>query len=258
MSEIFKPNATRLKIAFGIALPLSIFVHNPITDVIDVFLRKPLANALSNTVLAGLIFIAMWHFQPWTRSRLRWPKLGLKWIVVAAIFAYQLIPVFKSGLIPTQSINALASALAVSLGVGLIEESFSRGIIFGAVESKSIWLSSAISSFTFGLFHLTNLKNDYSLSYTVLQSIHAAGMGFLFAGLMMFSGSIWIPILLHALYDFPLITIPDLGKGSFPISSSELAWTVREGILLSSIGLLLIYLGTSKLIFFTRQLSASN
>lgn len=52
-------------------------------------------------------------------------------------------------------------------------------------------------------------------------------------------------MLLHSLYDFPLITINDLGKASFALHFSDYAWALGEAGYLALVGLLLIYIGTS-------------
>ncbi|KRM03276.1 CPBP family intramembrane glutamic endopeptidase [Lentilactobacillus farraginis] len=65
-----------------------------------------------------------------------------------------------------------------------------------------------ISSLLFGLWHLSNL-NHQSLPATLLQLIGAIGTGFILATITLYTGTIWISIVLHSLMDlvgFPEIT----------------------------------------------------
>ena len=89
--------------------------------------------------------------------------------------------------------------------IGLEEEFFSRGLIFSVLKSNGLGVAFSISSFHFGLLHLGNLVwGHQSFIFTVAQVITASAFGFLEAALMTYTGSIWIPVLLHGLNDFPM------------------------------------------------------
>jgi membrane protease YdiL (CAAX protease family) len=92
-----------------------------------------------------------------------------------------------------------------ALFIGIDEDFFSRGFIFGALEQHGFWLAALLSSVNFGLLHFQNIIwGGQSAAYTITQVINAAGFGFLAVALMIYSGTIWIPILMHGLCDFPM------------------------------------------------------
>jgi len=92
-----------------------------------------------------------------------------------------------------------------ALFIGIDEDFFSRGFIFGCLEKYGIWFAAIASSVHFGLLHLGNIYyGGQSAAYTIAQSVSAGAFGLLACALMIYSGSIWVPILMHGLCDFPM------------------------------------------------------
>lgn len=92
-----------------------------------------------------------------------------------------------------------------ALFIGIDEDFFSRGFIFGSLERYGVWFAVLVSSIHFGLLHLSNIIwGGQSAAYTLAQVVSAGAFGFLAVAVMIFSGSIWVPILMHALCDFPM------------------------------------------------------
>ena len=92
-----------------------------------------------------------------------------------------------------------------ALFIGIDEDLFSRGFAFGALERYGVWFAAILSSIQFGLLHLGNIVwGGQSAIYTIGQAISAGAFGFLAAALMVYSGSIWVPILMHGLCDLPM------------------------------------------------------
>jgi len=99
----------------------------------------------------------------------------------------------------------IAQALLFTLMIGLNEESFSRGLIFGCFEQYGVWVAAIVSSVHFGLMHFSNyVWGGFSLQYNISQIIGAAAFGFMACGLMVYSRTIWLPMLIHGLTDFPI------------------------------------------------------
>lgn len=99
----------------------------------------------------------------------------------------------------------IAQALLFTLMIGVNEESFSRGLIFGCFEQYGVWVAAIVSSVHFGLLHFANyFWGGYSLRYNISQIIGAAAFGFMSCGLMVYSRTIWLPMLIHGLTDFPM------------------------------------------------------
>lgn len=111
-------------------------------------------------------------------------------------------------------IYALSSIL-----VGLFEELAFRGVFYMLLleprrdTSRSVFWVSALSSALFGAIHLVNLFAGAGVGTTILQ----VGYSFLIGGMcsiaLLVSGSIWVPVVLHALFDFGGYLVPTLGYG---------------------------------------------
>jgi len=99
----------------------------------------------------------------------------------------------------------IVESFIFALFIGIDEDFFSRGFIFGGLERYGVWLAAVISSVHFGLLHLPNIiYGGQSAAYTLAQAVSAGAFGFLAAALMVYSGTIWVPILMHGLCDFPM------------------------------------------------------
>jgi len=99
----------------------------------------------------------------------------------------------------------IVESFIFALFIGIDEDFFSRGFIFGGLERYGVWLAAVISSVHFGLLHLPNIVyGGQSAAYTLAQAVSAGAFGFLAAALMVYSGTIWVPILMHGLCDFPM------------------------------------------------------
>ena len=114
------------------------------------------------------------------------------------------ISLFHSGIF-SAPISDLLIGLAFTLSIGIDEDIFSRGLIFGAFEHLGIPAAAFISSLHFGLLHFGNFMwGGQSLDYTFGQMVNAMAFGYLCCGLMVYSGSIYPAIVLHGLSDIPM------------------------------------------------------
>ncbi len=96
-------------------------------------------------------------------------------------------------------------------GVGLIEESFFRGLILAiflsawGINKKGIYRSVIVSSILFGLVHLTNLLNILKgrdvIIETISQVFYATFLGIFFAAIYLRTKNLWIAVIIHALFD---------------------------------------------------------
>ncbi len=89
--------------------------------------------------------------------------------------------------------------------VGIAEEFLSRGIVLTIFEQSGIWRAVAISSISFGVMHYMSLERSADLERVTWHVVSATSIGFLFAGLMIFTKSIWVPITFHSLYNLPIL-----------------------------------------------------
>ena len=91
--------------------------------------------------------------------------------------------------------------LIFTLGIGLTEELYFRGIICNMwkdTETKAVIISSVL----FGLSHLLNVMGGAGLAETLLQMAFAFTYGVVMAFVILRTKSIWPCILLHAFHDF--------------------------------------------------------
>ena len=101
----------------------------------------------------------------------------------------------------------LIVAFVTSALVGLSEELLVRGYLVDALQGQglaTVWVA-VVSSVVFGIIHGLNGLNGQDAQTTVLQVVLSTLLGLgLFASLAV-SGSLWLPIALHALFDFSLL-----------------------------------------------------
>ena len=96
----------------------------------------------------------------------------------------------------------LFANLFLTLGIGMAEEIYFRGIICGAWLERGVGKAMIISSVLFALSHFLNIAGGAELGETVLQICFALVYGMVFALIFTESGSILPCVLLHALHDF--------------------------------------------------------
>jgi membrane protease YdiL (CAAX protease family) len=158
-------------------------------------------RALISFLIAALALYRMVRISPNSRSRLQWRPLGRKWIPIGLLSLY--LVGLRLFLIPFSHLT-FDKVLDVTIfvaGVGLVEESIFRGWLFVKLERVSQRTALIVSSFLFGLIHLMNLFSDFQFRFVIGQVFAAMSMGFLFAAVMLYTGTIWVPIVMHALMD---------------------------------------------------------
>ena len=107
---------------------------------------------------------------------------------------------FASGIMSDDS-GLFIPNLIFTLGIGLTEELYFRGIIcnmWKEKETKAIIISSVL----FGMSHLLNVMGGAGLAETLLQMAFAFTYGVVMAFVILRTKSIWPCILLHAFHDF--------------------------------------------------------
>ena len=135
------------------------------------------------------------------------------------------------------SVGMIAVGLLFALMIGVNEETFSRGLIFGCFEQYGVWVAAIVSSVHFGLLHFANyLWGGYSLQYNISQIIGAAAFGFMACGLMVYSRTIWLPMLVHGLTDFPMQLVGQSAYVKATTGGADWAGTIFEVLFCTLIG----------------------
>jgi len=148
--------------------------------------------------------VMIYFFAPGSWKRLLPVVRQGRWLSSFGILAFL---VSTSGAIHSLSHHSLFDIFLATLwafSIGIEEDTFARGFAFGVLEKHGVWVAAIISSVEFGASHLMNLKAGYSWAYTSGQVVSAASFGFLCCGLLIYSGSIWAPIIFHAVSDLPM------------------------------------------------------
>jgi membrane protease YdiL (CAAX protease family) len=71
--------------------------------------------------------------------------------------------------------------------------------------------------------------------------ITAACFGVLMAGMMVFSGTIWVPVVVHGLYNFPLAQFSGDGDGGGIITARFIVFFTVIGLAQIAVGLALVW-----------------
>lgn len=107
--------------------------------------------------------------------------------------------------------------------IGFGEELVSRGFVYGVLKNRSHKAAVLVSSLFFGLMHLnlyTGTDWDPWLAYWHVAS--AFCFGFFMCALMVATQSIWVPMIVHAIFDWNVVfdKTPPILKDNPPISVS--------------------------------------
>jgi membrane protease YdiL (CAAX protease family) len=124
-------------------------------------------------------------------------------------------------------------ALLATFLVGLSEELLIRGYFADVLADAGLGLAwiAVVSSVVFGLLHGANILNGQDVATTLQQVVASAIMGFgLFASLAL-TGSLWVPVALHFLFDFSLIVGGSVKKDGSEAAKDEAVLTIAMYVL---------------------------
>ena len=97
-------------------------------------------------------------------------------------------------------------------------------------KNNQIAYAIVVSSILFALPHIGSAfagEHRFSLLGTILQVINSFGFGCFMATLFLYSGKIWIPMIIHALNDFLVFSITPLGTNNAGIFYSEIGQVLK-------------------------------
>ena len=165
----------------------------------------------------------IWFFAPQALQRIRIKFSGVGTLkVVAVIIGY-----FLAGLLVTRNYElpfwVVIDGGIFALFIGLDEEIFDRGLIFGLFEKWGTEFALLTSSVIFGLQHITNFfSGDDSFNYVLGHMINAAGFGYLMGAFMLSTGTIWVPVFLHGFADYRWVLMEP--SEALAISGGQTNW----------------------------------
>lgn len=233
--------------AFACWLAITILVGNFTTGG-DTSLLDGVQSHFGWTWLsAGGFILAVVLWQGWRDVGLdRWPDWQgwrLTWFPLLYIGA-GLIAAILFGLPPA---SVLLIILVNTLMVGFSEELMLRGVMLQAFRHvTTIWPAVLLTSLLFGAMHSLNVFVTGDLGAALVQSCAAFLSGLLFIALRLRTGSLWPPILLHALWDFTVFVLGSaVGRAIAPTSLPGDAATQANGSHLTALTPVLLVLPTA-------------
>ena len=131
-------------------------------------------------------------------------KLKVMLLVSALLF----LPVILKSNIFAFSIAHVLMVLLFAFSIGINEELFSRGLILEVLKPIGIFKAIVFSSLHFGLLHLSNYYAGQAFGVTVAQIFGASAFGFMCAAILIYTNSIWLPVLIHTFTNLPMLFQP--------------------------------------------------
>lgn len=164
----------------------------------------PVAATFTQAVFVGLSavvgLLVMWRSRP-TLSEygFRRPRHldRTMWLAPLALVPVILVAATGIDVTPTQAIAYAVLALAV----GFSEEIWFRGLLIAALRSLGTRTAIIGASALFGALHVTNLFAGVAPLYVTVQFAFACLVGLVLAELVTITGSLWIGIVWHLVYD---------------------------------------------------------
>jgi uncharacterized protein len=135
----------------------------------------------------------------------RLPRVSKPSLLSIAVVVVLVVP--QIFLVDRESKSIMTGLLAIVFvfSVGLGEELFARGFIYGYLKKRGNYLALVLSSLIFGLMHLNRyIGEDWDGWKAYSHVISAFGFGLLACALMIVTRSIWIPVIFHALSNWDL------------------------------------------------------
>lgn len=127
------------------------------------------------------------------------------WLLPLAVLPVILVAFAGIDVMPTQAVAYGMLAIAV----GFSEEIWFRGLLLATLRRLGTRQAIIGGSAVFGALHLTNLFVGRSLLYVSLQFAFACLVGLVLAELVTITGSLWVGIVWHLVYDLVAFSTGD-------------------------------------------------
>lgn len=221
-------------IAFACWLAITIIVGNLSSDG-ETDLAEGVRRGVGwSWLAAGGFILAVVLWQGWHDVALnRWPE-ARAWRLAWLPMVYIVVALGGATFLGLPPVTVLMIILFNTMLVGFSEELMLRGALLQAFRHNvSIWPAVLLTSVAFGAMHSLNVFVTGDLWAALLQSCAAFLSGIVFIALRLRTGSLWPPIIVHALWDFATFVLSGaVGHGAShgtmpaeavtPAASSEL------------------------------------
>ena len=146
----------------------------------------------------------------------RRPRLGAASITAMVIAVMYVLPEFIGGQNEMVPMEYAIPGVIFLLGIGISEEIFSRGLVFGMLRKYGERKAIIFSSVTFGLMHINVYVGDNWDLWMAYDHVVSSGCwGFLACSIMIATRSIWFVAVFHALVDWSIVFgVEDVATGA--------------------------------------------
>lgn len=147
----------------------------------------------------------------------RVPRLHVKSLLVLLFLSPMIMKSFTQEDIESKKLSIAMPGIIFLLFIGLGEEIFSRGVVFGVLRKFGQWRAIIGSSLFFGLMHLNLYTGkDWDLWQAYAHVWSTFSFGILMCAVMITTRSIWVSVVLHAVMDWGVVFDKD------PVSNAPL------------------------------------
>lgn len=188
------------------------------------------AKLASAAVALSIVDRLGWARRVGFKAPRRWNRLWLAWL--PAIY----VLLSLSGGFGHRSLLSAVGIAGLCVAVGLEEELWTRGLVLESLRWRGTTIAVVLSSVWFGLLHSLNLLSGQPVSATLAQIGFATAFGLAVAAVRVRVGTLWLPIAMHALFDFGVLL---RGNEVVGVSWRELLGSLVYAIPLAAFGLVL-------------------
>lgn len=169
----------------------------------------------------------------WRRAGFTAPRWSRLWVILP--YLLYAVGGWRGVLTgPGETVMFAVSALLI----GFQEEAWLRGIFLETFRPRFGTVGAVgLSSLMFGLLHLAHLFSGRPVGEVIMQVLATFLFGLVYAGIRLRTGSIWVPVLLHAVTDFLSFVGSTGGGGMEPASPLVLA---GMAVLITAYGVALV------------------
>jgi membrane protease YdiL (CAAX protease family) len=173
-------------------------------------------NSIIIYIVISVLFLAIVYLKGVdSLEYFRRPRLGAASITAMVIAAVFVLPEFVGGQNEMKPWGYVIPGIILLLGIGISEEIFSRGLVFGMLRKYGERKAIVFSSVIFGLMHINVYVGDNWDLWTAYDHVVSAGCwGFLACSIMIATRSIWFVAVFHALVDWSIVFgVEDVATG---------------------------------------------
>lgn len=203
------------------------FVSFPVGDIIKLFkieyigAAKYLSNAVFRLIFIGVMIYLVFCYGLEGVFRPKFKRLFLILpCFLVVINNFPIIALIRGEATVAASQSTVVAFIFYCLTVAAFEEIAFRGLIFPMCYFKlkdkkyGLFLSFFVSSATFGIVHLVNLLGGAGIVPVIMQIGYSFLIGGMCAIAMTVTGSIYVPIILHFVFNVGGLLIEETGVGA--------------------------------------------